>query len=182
MTGRRKTKGHTMKSIDVFIQGGEFTEILVGQAAPIHSIAEILAKFEIPVDNADELLIFVEDAHAPLDPGVIVEELLPLCADEEAILIPLKLHVTRCRHIEVSVRFNGETAKRRFPPSVTIGRVHHWAARRKFDLSPRDAAEHVLEIHSTHKRPDRDVHIGSLTAGKVCSVEFDLVPRKRVEG
>jgi hypothetical protein len=130
-----------MKSIDVFIQGGDFADILVGHAAPIHSIA-----------------------------------------DEEAILIPLKLHVTRCRHVEVSVRFNGETAKRRFPPSATIGRVHHWAARRKFDLSPRDAAEHVLQIHGTHKRPDRDVHVGSLTVGKVCSVEFDLVPRKRVEG
>jgi hypothetical protein len=71
--------------------------------------------------------------HAPLDPETIVEELLPLCADEEAILVPLKLHVTRCRHVEVSARFNGETAKRRFPPSATIGRVHHWAARRKLD-------------------------------------------------
>lgn len=171
-----------MKSIDVFIQGGDFADILVGQATPIHSIAEVLANLEISVGDRDGLLIFVEDAHAPLDPETIVEELLPLCADEEAILVPLKLHVTRCRHIEVSVRFNGETAKRRFPPSATVGRVHHWAARRKFELSPRDAAEHVLEIHGTNKRPDRDVHIGSLTAGKVCSVEFDLVPRKRVEG
>jgi hypothetical protein len=171
-----------MKSIDVFIQGGEFAEILVSQAAPIHSIAEILASFEPSLGNPEELLVFVEDAHAPLDPETIVEELLPLCTDEEAILVPLKLHVTRCRHVEVSVRFNGETAKRKFPPSATIGRVHHWAARRKFGLPARDAAEHVLEIRGTQKRPDRDVHIGALTTGKVCSVEFDLVPRKRVEG
>ena len=123
-----------MKSIDVFIQGGEFAEILVSQAAPIHSIAEILASFEPSLGNREELLVFVEDPHAPLDPETIVEELLPLCTDEEAILVPLKLHVTRCRHVEVSVRFNGETAKRKFPPSATIGRVHHWAARRKFGL------------------------------------------------
>ncbi|UPT89813.1 hypothetical protein HAP41_0000013025 [Bradyrhizobium barranii subsp. apii] len=171
-----------MKSIDVFIQGGEIAEILVGQAAPIHSIAELLANFEPSLGNPEELLVFVEDAHAPLGLETIVEELLPLCTDEDAILIPLKLHVTRCRHVEVSVRFNGEVAKRKFPPSATIGRVHHWAARRKFGLSPRDAAEHVLEIRGTQKRPDRDVHIGALTSGKACSVELDLVPRKRVEG
>ena len=107
-----------MKSIDVFIQGGDFADILIGHAAPIHSIAEVLANLETSVGDRDGLLIFVEDAHAPLDPETIVEELLPLCADEKAILGPLKLHVTRCRHVEVSVRFNGEMAKRRFPPKI----------------------------------------------------------------
>jgi hypothetical protein len=170
-----------MKSIDVFLQGGEFTEILVGSATPTHSLAEVLAGFAEHGAASEGVLIFLEDAHAPLDPATVVEELLPLCTDEEVILIPLKLHVTRCRHVEVSVRFNGETAKRSFPPGATIGRVHHWAGRRKFGLSPRDAAEHVLQIPGTHKRPDRDVHVGALT-GKTCSVEFDLVPRKRVEG
>jgi hypothetical protein len=171
-----------MKSIDVFIQGGEFAEILVGNATPTHSLAEVLASFAAHGAVAEDVLVFLEDAHAPLDPDTIVEELLPLCTDEEAILVPLKLHVTRCRHVEVSVRYNGETAHRRFAPGVTVGRVHHWAAVRKFGLPPRDAAEHVLQIQGTHKRPDRDVHIGALTAGKTCSVVFDLVPRKRVEG
>jgi len=41
-----------MKSIDVFIQGGEFAEILVSQAAPIHSIAEILASFDMSLLSA----------------------------------------------------------------------------------------------------------------------------------
>jgi hypothetical protein len=175
-------KGNPMKSIDVIIQGADFAEILIGRAAPIHSVAEVLANLERPVGHHEGLLIFVEDAHEPLDPETIVEELLPLGADGQAILVPLKLHLTRCRHVELSVRFNGETVRRRFPPGATIGRVHHWAARRKFDLSPRDAAEHVLQVQGTDKRPDRDVHIGTLTAGATCSVEFDLVPRKRVEG
>jgi hypothetical protein len=171
-----------MRSIDVFVQGEDIAEILVGRAAPIHSLAEALANLERTVPQREGLLIFVEDMHTPIDPETIVEELLPLCADEEAILMPLRLHVTRCRHVEVSVRFNGEHVKRRFPPGVTVGRVHHWAARRAFGLSPRDAAEHVLQIHGTQKRPDRDVHIGTLTGGATCSVAFDLVPRKRVEG
>jgi hypothetical protein len=171
-----------MKPIDVFVQGEEIAEILVGHAAPIHSLAEVLANLERPVPQGESLLIFVEDMHAPLDPGTTVEELLPLCVDEEAIVVPLRLHLSRCRHVEVSARFNGEGAKRRFPPGATIGRVRHWAARRAFGLSPRDAAEHVLQIQGTQKRPDRDIHIGTLTAGTTCSVAFDLVPRKRVEG
>ncbi len=103
-------------------------------------------------------------------------------APDETIVVALRLHVTHCRHIEVSVRFNGEDAKRRFPPSATVARVHHWAARRAFHLTPRDAAEHVLQLQGTVKRPDRDVHIGTLAEGKMCAVAFDLVPRKRVEG
>ncbi len=171
-----------MRPIDVFVQGGEIAEILVGRAAPIHSLAEVLANLERPVPQGEGMLIFVEDMHAPVDPETTVEELLPLCVDEEAIIVPLRLHVSRCRHVEVSVRFNGEHVKRRFPPGATIGRVHHWAARRAFGLSPRDAAEHVLQIQGTQKRPDRDVHIGTLTSGTTCSIAFDLVPRKRVEG
>ena len=111
----------------------------------------------------------------------MVEELLPLSADDE-VCGPLRLHVTRCRHIEVTVRFNGEDAARRFPPSATVERVRRWAARRAFHLSPRDAAEHVLQIQGTTIRPDRDVHIGTLTKGETCAVAFDLVPCKRVEG
>jgi hypothetical protein len=175
-------KGNPMKSIDVIIQGVDSAEILIGRAAPVHSVAEVLANLERPIREAEGLLIFVEDAHEPLDPETMVEELLPFSSDEQAMLVPLKLHLTRCRHVDLSVRFNGEIALRRFPPGATISRVHHWAARRKFDLSPRDAAEHVLQVRGTDKRPDRDVHIGTLTAGATCSVDFDLVPRKRVEG
>jgi hypothetical protein len=40
----------------------------------------------------------------------------------------------------------------------------------------------VLQIQGTTIRPDRDVHIGTLTQGHACAVAFDLVPCKRVEG
>jgi len=171
-----------MQSIEIFIQGGEIAEILVATATPVDSLASVLAGLERPIELHEQVLIFIEDAHFPIDPATAVEELLPLCADEEAIVAPLRLHVTKCRHVEVSIRFNGEQMKRRFAPGTTVGRVHHWGARRAFHLTPRDAAEHVLEIVGTNKRPDRDVHIGTLTGGAACSVEFDLVPRKRVEG
>lgn len=171
-----------MQQIEVFIQGADIPEIMVVTAAPIDSVAHVLAALDRPIALNGEILVFPEDAHGPLDPETAFEELLPLCAEEEAISVPVRLHVTKCRHVEVSVRFNGEHVKRRFVPGATVGRVHHWAARRAFGLLPRDAAEHVLQIVGTGKRPDRDVHIGSLTGGGACAVEFDLVPRKRVEG
>ena len=45
-----------------------------------------------------------------------------------------------------------------------------------------DAVEHVLQISGSASRPDEDVHLGTLTRAPVCSVSFDLVPKRRVEG
>lgn len=171
----------TMQTINIFLQGHGVSDIMVLQAKPDDTIAEVLPKFEHVELKRDDLLVFLEDIPAALDLDAVVEELLPLTADDEA-LGPLRLHITRCRHVEVVVRFNGEDAARRFPPSATVERVRRWAARRAFDLSPRDAAEHVLQIQGTTTRPDRDVHIGTLTKDETCAVAFDLVPNKRVEG
>jgi hypothetical protein len=171
-----------MRSIDIFIQREGVIDILVAAAAPHQTIANVLTGGDHPIALDDGLIVFIEDVAAPLDLDVVVEELLPLAVEEEALGPPLRLHVTHCRHVEVSVRYNGEDAHRRFPPSATVARVQHWAARRAFHLTPRDAAEHVLQLQGSTKRPDRDVHIGTLVEGKKCVVAFDLVPRKRVEG
>jgi hypothetical protein len=170
-----------MNSIDVFIQGHGLSDIVVLTAKPDDTIASLLTKLDHAEAKEDGLLIFLEDVSGALDREAVVEELLPLVADDE-VFSPLRLHVTRCHKVEVVVRFNGEDAQRRFPPSATVERVHRWAARRAFGLSPRDAAEHVLQIQGTTLWPDRDVHIGTLTEGKTCAVTFNLVPRKRVEG
>ncbi len=174
-----------MKHIDVLVQGEGFTDI---QVVTVESEASVSTLFEtigrkFATGNGGAL-IFVEDFAVPVDAEVLFEELLPEGVNTEAGMEckPLRLHIHRCRRVEVSVRFNGQTATRHFGPSTTIHRVHHWAARRAFGLSPRDAAEHVLQIQGTSTRPDRDVHIGTLVACGVCAVPFDLVPFKRVEG
>jgi hypothetical protein len=171
-----------MRVIDVFIQGEGLPDILVASAEPHHTVAVVVANLEHPIAKDEGLLVFLEDLPTPLAVEAIIEELLPLDNAEAAIACPLRLHLSHCRHVEVTVRFNGEDAKRRFPPGATVGRVHHWAARRAFDMTPRDAAEHVLQLQGSPSRPDRDVHIGTLTGRDTCCVAFDLVPRKRVEG
>jgi len=170
-----------MKTIDVLLQGHGLPDILVLTAKPDDSIAVVISQLKHTGEAAQERFVFLEDVDGLLDGDAIVEELLPLAAGED-VLGPLRLHISRCRHVDVTVRFNGEPAQRRFPPGATIERVQRWAARRAFNLSPRDAAEHVLQIQGTTTRPDRDAHIGTLTEGHTCGVAFDLVPSKRVEG
>jgi hypothetical protein len=170
-----------MKPIDIFFQGNGLSDIAVVTASREDTIAAVLSKLDHADKEHEDLLVFIEDLPGALDRDAVVEELLPLTSDEDA-LGSLRLHVSRCRKVDVAVRFNGEDARRGFPPSATVERVRRWAARRAFGLSPRDAAEHVLQVQGTTIRPDRDTHIGVLTSGKTCAVAFDLVPSKRVEG
>jgi hypothetical protein len=169
-----------MKSIDVLLQSHGLADIAVLEAKPDDTLANTVSKIDLPGEKEGRLL-FLEDIDGAIDGHAVIEELLPLAPDDDATG-PLRIHVSHCRHVEVSVRFNGETEKRRFTPSATVERVRRWATRRAFHLSPRDAAEHVLQLQGTTTRPDRDVHVGTLTHGHSCAVAFDLVPCQRVEG
>jgi hypothetical protein len=169
-----------MKTIDVLLQSHGLADITVLEARPDDTLAKVVSKIDLPGTNEGRHL-FLEDIDGAIDGHAVIEELLPLPPDDDAIG-PLRIHASHCRHVEVAVRFNGETEKRRFTPSATVERVRRWAARRAFHLSPRDAAEHVLQLQGTTTRPDRDVHVGTLTRGHSCAVAFDLAPCQRVEG
>lgn len=170
-----------MKNVDVFLQGPGFSDIAVLSAKPDDTIGNVLSKLDQAEAKEENLLVFIQDSFCPVDREVLVEELLPLAADEKT-LRPLCLHVTQCRKVETVVRFNGEHKQRQFPPGAVVERIRRWAACRAFGLAPQDAGEHVLQLQGSTSRPDRDTHVGVLTDGKSCSVAFDLVPNKRVEG
>jgi hypothetical protein len=93
----------------------------------------------------------------------------------------VRVHLHRCKHVDVHVRFNGQTVGHPFLPATTVGRVRAWAGH-KLGMTPGDIAEHVLQIDGTNVQPDIDVHVGSLTKCPQCSVTFDLVPAHRVNG
>ncbi len=171
-----------MRSIEIFIQGPRFSEVAVIEVGARETVAAVVARIAPSNGAGEETFVFLEDVHAPLDPDAVIEELVALTASEESDLDPVRLHVGHCRHVEVTVRFNGEPAHRRFSPSATVERVRRWAALHAFHMTPRDAAEHVLQIQGTATRPDRDVHVGALVPAGACSIAFDLVPSKRVEG
>ncbi len=170
-----------MKRVDIFVQGHGLSDITVLPGKPDDTIASVLSKLNQAEAKEESLLVFVQDTPCAVDRDVLVEELLPLTADDDS-LRSLCLHITRCHTVETVIRFNGEDQRRHFPPGAIVERVRRWAASRAFGLSSRDAVEHVLQIQGTTTRPDRDIHVGTLTDGKTCAVAFDLVPTKRVEG
>ncbi|VBY40109.1 Uncharacterised protein [Burkholderia pseudomallei] len=93
----------------------------------------------------------------------------------------VRLHLHRCKQVEVQVRFGAEVVHHKFRPATTVGRVRLWAGE-KLGMAPGDIVEHVLQIAGTTEQPDVDVHIGTLTKCPQCAVTFDLVPAHRING
>jgi hypothetical protein len=92
-----------------------------------------------------------------------------------------RVHVTRCRRIKTTVHFLDKTAEHQFAPGARVRAVKEWAAH-TFNLSPKDAAEHVLQLCNSTERPPSDTPLHQLVRGSACELCFDLVPEKRVEG
>lgn len=163
-----------MTSIDLFYQGEGIGEIAHIELEPEATFAILKARLVEKHGVLQGSFMFLEDEDEPLDEALLVKD--------RATAKGLKVHIHRCRHVEVTVTFNGETVERRFSPSATVARVKRWAAEHKFGMSEEEAGEHVLQSAGTHDRPAPGTHIGALTDGKVCGLGFDLVPDERVNG
>jgi hypothetical protein len=163
-----------MAAIDVFYQGEGIREVEHLEVAGELTFGELkvllIKKHGLDVG----VILFLEDADDPID------ERVSIC--EHRGPHGLKVHMHRCRHIAVSVTFNGETVEHRFAPGATVARVKQWAAERKFGMTPAEASEHVLQISGTHDRPAPITHLGAIPHGKDCRLAFDLVPDERVNG
>jgi hypothetical protein len=164
------------KSVDVFYQGEGIREIEHIEVGPHHSFSDLKALLveKHGMDTDAEVLMFIEDRDEPVEGGLLVHEHAEACI--------IKIHVHRCRHIEVTVTFNGESVEHRFGPGTTIARVKKWAAEHKFGMSPEEASEHMLQIAGSHDRPAPGTHLGSLVSHGKCQLAFDLVPDERVNG
>ncbi len=93
------------------------------------------------------------------------------------------VHRGRCARIEVVVRFNGETFTSTFGPGTPIKFIEKWAFGDKAaDLSPDQAAKHVLALPGADHFLAATVHVGSLVTAGSCQVALDLLPRDRFEG
>lgn len=163
-----------MKTIDLFYQGEGVGEIEHLEIAPDTTFAQLKARLVEKHGGSPDALLFAENDDDPLDDAQTVKER----TDGKG----LKLHLHRCRHIAVTVTFNGETIDRKFAPGATVARVKRWAAERKFGMTKEEAGEHVLQIAGTHERPAPGTHIGALATPRTCALAFDLVADERVNG
>lgn len=164
-----------MKRVDVFYQGEGICEINHLETDSEQTLAAVKAAIVQKHGGDVDLLIFVEEGEG--EPVAETRTVATIAGPAGA-----KIHLHRCRHVEVLVSFAGKTAKRVFAPSATVARVKQWAALHEFGMTEEEAGEHVLQISGSHDRPAPGAHIGTLTACPACRVHFDLLPDERING
>lgn len=165
------------QEIEIFVQAEGVTEFLLVKTYGNRTLTEIIKAQETGLPNelreAADLCVTREndENEIPLNKPV----------SSAGIKHRDRIHVNRCRRIKVTVNFNHETMGEQFPPSTTVAKVKKRAVK-EFGIDEQDSTEHALQICGTVERPNEDTHVGSLTRKGQCSVCFDLVPKKRVEG
>lgn len=163
-----------MEIIDIFYQRHGIREIDHIEVQSDRTVIEVKAILTLKHGCEADTLIFIENQENPLDDHIVIGE---LCGPGGA-----KMHLHRCRHIEVFVAFAGKTVHRSFAPGVTVARIKHWAAVTQFGMTEEEAGEHLLQIAGIVDRPTPGTHVGTLTSCPECRVRFDLVPNERVNG
>jgi hypothetical protein len=163
-----------MSNLLIFIQVHDRPEILeteISAAATLGELHAALAVLGITVDA--ETFIFVDE----VEEHEHNERNEPL----RHVKHGSRVHVGRCKRIATTVNFLDKSETREFPPGARVRAVKEWAAH-VFDMDPKDAAEHVLQLCNSTDRPPTDTPLHQLVHGHHCALCFDLVPEKRVEG
>lgn len=168
-----------MADIDIFLQGENIPEITLVQVPDHGTVRDILAATKAQdvqlAGDENSLLILMEDA----------EEVLAFDLPLEAAHIGhrSRVHIHRCRRLEIIINFNGDHKTHAFSPSTTVEHVKRWSVGKDgFKLGKIDATDLLLQLCNSAVRPDGDTHIGSLVQFPNCTLCFDLVPKHRVEG
>lgn len=164
-----------MPNLQLFLQfeGHRGIEIVrIEDTATVRELLAAAAGAGLPEDRREGASVFAHENDTPLDHDT--------CLKDAGIGNKHRIHIHRCKKVEVTLHFNEVKEKLHFPPSATVERVKREFVKR-IHMSPVDATEHVLQLCGSTDRPDPDTHIGSLICG-CCSLCFDLVPIKRIEG
>ena len=163
-----------MSQLIIFIQVHGRTGILereLSEGATLGDLHNALAAASVQVDA--ETFIFIDESEHHLH------------GERDKSIAGLKhgsrIHVGRCKRVKTTVHFLEKTAEQELPPGARVRAVKEWAVR-TFKMNPKDAAEHVLQICNSTKRPASDTPLQELLEGHGCTLCFDLVPEKRVEG
>src|SRR5947209_415419 len=101
-------RGLVMNRIEILLQGEGIAEIEVLRLETGAAVREVLRcpAIRLPRLSEGELLVFAEDD----DESLHLDRPLP----EPESGNPLRLHIHRCRHVSVTVVFNGECETHRF--------------------------------------------------------------------
>jgi hypothetical protein len=162
-----------MSKITVFIQAHGRPGVAEAQLSEVATLGELhdaLAAAGITIDS--EMFVFIDDAEEHTQ-GQRQDQL-------HGLKHGCRIHVSRCKRIKTTVHFLEKTFEHEFPPGARVRAVKERAVR-KFEMSPTDAAEHVLQLCKSTTRSPSDTALHQLVEHG-CALCFDLVPEKRVEG
>ena len=163
-----------MTNILVFIQAHGQAEIIEAEFSAEATLGDLHDKLEIlGIAVDDETFLFIDEVEEH-EEG---ERHRPL----RHLKHGSRVHVTRCKRIATTVHFLDQTESREFAPGARVRAVKEWAVH-VFDMDPKDAAEHVLQLCGSTERPATDTPLHQLVKDHQCELCFDLVPEKRVEG
>lgn len=126
---------------------------------------------EAGITVGSDSLVFLDEDDEPANSARRFQELKP----------GTRVHVSKCRRVEVTLNYLDQSLRHPFPPGTTLKRVKAWATKAT-QMAPTDAAEHVLQLCGGHDRPASDTPLSELVGHCGCGVCFELVPEKRVEG
>jgi hypothetical protein len=163
-----------MKQHIIFIQVHERPGVLEAEVVEAGTVGDLRKAIEAAgVLLEAERYIFLDEADEPLQG----EHGHPVAGLRHGT----RVHVTRCKRIKTTVQYLDREEEREFAPGARVRAVKAWAVG-TFKLSPKDAAEHVLQVCKSTQRPAADTPLHELATADHCAVCFDLVPEKRVEG
>lgn len=146
-------------------------EATLKEAATIGDLHDVLIAAGLAVD--DDTFIFIDED----EDHIHGEHHQPL----HGVKHGCRIHVSRCKRIKTTVHFLDKSEEHEFPPGARVRAVKDQAVH-VFHMTPKDAAEHVLQLCKSTERPSSDTPLHQLVEGHGCTVCFDLIPEKRVEG
>ena len=162
----------TNQAIFIQVQGkAGVTEAKLPLAAKLEDLIETLKSNGVAIEGNTFVALDEDECFDRGDQRKPIKDLKP----------GTRIHVTRCRRIATTVHYLEKAAQRDFPPGTRLRTVKAWVVR-EFKIEPKDAGEHVLRVCNSTTTPSTDTPLHELVGPSECSVCFDLVPDKRVEG
>lgn len=164
-----------MKKLEIFVITAEGASPKRLQLEAEATVADLIKSTHGngEIKMLEEVMVFVEDEDEPLDHSRKLGD----CGLSGRPF----LHCHRCRHIAVTVNYNGTLKEKKFAPSATVAKVLKWALK-EFGLKGQDAEDKVLRIDAQSQPLEPETHVGSLVKHSMCSLNLFLTPSVLVNG
>ena len=163
-----------MTKITVFIQVQGKADITEAELPELPTLADLDAALDmtgIKLDKDFAIFIDEDEEQDQADRNGLLKKFKNGC----------RIHLSRCRKIKTSVHYLERTIDRAFTPGTRVRVVKAWVVR-ELGTDEKDAGEHVLRLCNSTREPPTDMPLLELADPRQCSVCFDFVPVKRVEG